>query len=132
MKIRTDFVTNSSSSNYVIAFRDKAERGDELKRRLNKLVMLTLESVGNYESSSAERFGSVKAIENWLKDEYFGGEETIETYFDGTVTREQLEKLLDDKYAIYIKEVGYGDEATQEALKIFHELLGKDFKILSE
>ena len=114
MKFRTDFVTNSSSSNYIIAYRNLPEFDDDtlakypFLKNYGKLIEQVLFSEGSYETTPGT---AIKSKEAW--DNYF-----IESY--GWRSQHTVEEVLADK-----------DDLTELYNKAT-ELLSKGFYILDK
>lgn len=102
MKIRTDYVTNSSSSSYVIAYRTLPEIDDETLKKYpflkgyNKLIEKILLTAGDDETSAGEIF---KTQEEWDKHiiSYYGyrDNDTVKKIIEaGEYSKERYEKSV--------------------------------------
>lgn len=114
MKIRTDFVTNSSSSSFVIAINIEAKRED-IKKALEKqdfVIKWMLED-------GLEDFFSEEEI-NLVRDEKFRvTEESIRDYLAGCFLELSRDAEINKGYRMFIK-TGYTD-----ANKIFSVFLSQ-------
>lgn len=125
MKIRNDFVTNSSSSSYIIAYKDVHNDSESTIDKLNNISKVLLDNTDHYETGCAEYFNSIEEVEAYLKDRYYDDfklEDALETWGGGQrYTREELEQMIKDGYVIAIKEVSYHDELVRDMIDLLDE-----------
>ena len=69
MKIRSDFVTNSSSSSYVIAYKGLDTNHQSIKS-LNKMIEIVLFSDGGYETTRGEKVTTIDELDSYMVDTY--------------------------------------------------------------
>lgn len=121
MKLRTDFVTNSSSSSFVLA--RKREFSDEEKEFIIKFIENNFlgRVVLNSDSSEEE-------VADFI-DGYW--------YYDNDELKKEVRKLLADGYSIYSDNVDFEFDATFKYAELLtslweglKELDGESFKII--
>ena len=127
MKIRTDYVTNSSSSSYVIAYRSLPEFDEEtitkypFLKNYGKLIEKVLFTEGNDETSAGEVFRNKEEYDKWFIDNYGWRQNTIEEiiYNDGYLrTRyNQAIEYLEKGFNILSKDVDYCDDYCSNMLR---------------
>lgn len=127
MKVRLDFITNSSSSSFVIMYKTMPE--------VDKQVLEQYPYIKNYvkllEKALVGDSKNITTLEE-LDKYYIGysGYETIEEMIkeDGDYFQEDYNKYkekIKSNYSITFKEVDYSDEHTSEMLKSLHD--GENF-----
>lgn len=119
MKIRSDFVTNSSSSSYVIAYRDLDAPHPSI---LNKMIEIVLFSDSGYETTRGEKVATIDELSSYMVDTYggYGDLNTIDKLLaaDNYAKKIHTEcvKALNDGYTVLFKDVGYSDETLSALL----------------
>ena len=109
LKIRNDFVTNSSSSCFVIAVKNE-EISNDAKILLDAILSCSWE-----DTNSA----------TLLKDE-----KKAEEYYLSDSDIEEIKHYMDDDWNVYIKHISYEDGAISDILETLNAKLDT-FKILS-
>lgn len=115
MKLRTDFVTNSSSSSFVIAYR---ENDNPLH---NTLVRLIISSDSHYDTDVADVIANRKGLNKKFLS-WFGCGQTdtiIDMLKRDSDVREEYNQCVDyleKGYKIICKSIGYGDGTLQDLI----------------
>lgn len=129
MKIRSDYVTNSSSSSYVIAYRSLPKLDEETLAKYpfltnyGKLIEKVLFSEGDTETTAGEVARTKEEYDQWVLNTYGWRDTTLEELLeDDRWLRERYNKAieyLEKGFNILSKDVDYNDEYCSNML---HEL----------
>lgn len=130
MKIRSDFVTNSSSSSYVLAYKGLDTPHPSIKS-LNKMIEIVLFSDGGYETTRGEKVRTIDELDSYMVDTYgYSDLNTIDKLLSADSYAKKIHtecvKALNDGYTILFKDVGYSDETLSALL---HDIANEDIGV---
>lgn len=130
MKIRSDFVTNSSSSSYVIAYKGLDTPHPSIKS-LNKMIEIVLFSDGGYETTRGEKVRTIDELDSYMVDTYgYSDLNSIDKLLSADSYAKKIHtecvKALNEGYTILFKDVGYSDETLSALL---HDIANEDIGV---
>lgn len=127
MKIRTDFVTNSSSSSFIVAYKTPDNIEEDIIKRYpfikhyQKLIDFIIDADSNFDTDAGVLFKTREHWDEYIVENYsWGDKTTLDAILNDS---DWLKKVYDDVvkylangYAVFRKYVGYTDESLSELI----------------
>ena len=129
LKIRLDFVTNSSSSSYIVAFKNKYDFDEETLQKYpflkdycgekDKIISYLLHT-NDYETELKYEINDKEDLDNFCKEYYCWSGENFEDWLKTEEARDHyllMKKYLDKGYSILNFYVSYHDGYLNEEIE---------------
>lgn len=128
MKVRTDFVTNSSSSSYIIAYQQTPNYDEATLKKypalacFNRLINIVLTASSDYnETDAGHKITTKEELDNFFADRYRWANHTLDDILsDDEHLKEQYDKCINAiqrGYAVLFKEVSYSDDTLADLIR---------------
>lgn len=128
MKIRTDYVTNSSSSSYIIAYQQTPNYDEATLKKypalacFNRLIDIVLTASNDYnETNEGDKISTKEELENFFMERYgWGGCTLDEILSDDEYLKERYDKCINAiqrGHTVLFKEVSYDDSTLADLIR---------------
>lgn len=122
MKIRLDYVTNSSSSSYIIAYKST----DDEKGKLLEMILSLIIKYTRYETQEGYCVKDKESLDNFMIEEMDIPLDELDRYPETKNDYEKALSYLEKGFTIIFKEVSYNDD---DIYNILRELGSEDLVI---
>lgn len=128
MKVRTDFVTNSSSSSYIIAYQQTPNYDEATLKKypaldcFNRLIDIVLSASSDYnETDASHKITTKEELNNFFVDSCGWADHTLDDILsDDEYLKERYDKCIDAiqrGYVVLFKEVSYYDDTLADLIR---------------